>query len=224
MDANRNKQLSELRRQIVSFFTIEELKLVAFELGINWDDLSGDKISTKAQSLVVLADHTGKLDELIAIVSKERPNVTWEEVVVTDEPPSQVKVDNVRTAVWNGLHSTLWKQKTFLGSPKGKPPLIERFSYALWKNYFNKPVDSRSKEPTRIFEEIRKYFFSCRDDEFNSYLEFILNYWNDLNHYSPDHINRAVNGALKREGTGLQYKPTYEHRHFVSGAIVRDEE
>lgn len=201
-----------------------ELKHVAFELAINWDDIPGDRLSAKAHSLITQSDRSGKIDELVAALSRERSHVNWTGILEPNAPSPPVEEDSVRTAVWNALYRSLWTKKTFLNSYKGRPPLIDKFSVSVWADFFNRPIDSRPREPVSILEEIRAYFFACQDEEFYRYLEFILNYWNTLNHYKPDPINRMVNTALNSQKTGRQYRPTYEYRHFVSGAIVQEEE
>ena len=102
----------------------------------------------------------------------------------------------VRAVVWNALYETLWNKKTFLNPFKNQRPLIEKFSLRLWADYFHKPIDARPQSPEQILKDVRKYFFSSEEQEFYRYLLFILNYWNDLNHYKPVIINRAVNKAL----------------------------
>lgn len=223
LKSKRNKQLSELRRQMIEYFSKDELVLVAYEFGVNWDVLPGDTLAIKAHSLILQADRTDRLNELLAILSSERPNIIWEEIVGKRDVLAPADEDKVRTAVWNALYRSLWKQRTFLNSHKGRPPLIEKFSIALWADYLNKPIDSRPNEPELILEEIRSHFFDCPDDKFYTYLEFILNFWNDLNHYSPEPINRAVNLALKKEEAGLQYEPTYQFQRFQNGAIIADD-
>lgn len=221
MAATRHERLSALRRQIINHFDTEELKLVAFELAVNWDDLSGDKISTKTHALILLLERQNRLDDLLAILAKERPQVTWVKMPASQSTTEILSIgpDSVRTAVWNALYRSLWTKKTFLNSHRGKPPLIDRFSIAFWADYLNKPIDSRPQEPQKILNEIRHYYFACDDSEFFHFLEFILNFWNELNHYSPDLINRAVNKALKSEKSGLQYVVTYRYHRFESGSI-----
>ena len=111
----------------------------------------------------------------------------------------------------------MWTKKTFLKSFKQQQPTIVKFSIRLWADYFNKLIDERPLGPAQILQEIRHYFFSCDEAAFYRFLEFILNYWNDLRHYKPELFNRAVNKALKQAGAGRQYVPQYEYNRFVSG-------
>lgn len=205
---------------MIEYFSKDELLLIAFEVGVNWDDLGGERLSTKVHNFILQVDRTNQLGELIATITKERPNVTWEKIAGKSQVLLPANEDRVRTAVWNALYRKLWLKKTFLNSHKGKPPLIEKFSIVLWADYLNKPIDSRPNDPGLILEEIRTHFFNCSDDEFYSYLEYILNYWNRLHHYEPEYINQAVNAALKKENAGVYYEAIYQYQRFQSGAIV----
>ncbi len=230
MNSSRNENLSELRRQIVNHFDKDELSMLAFELAVNWDDLSGDKVSMKAHSLILLLDRQNRLNELQQILDKERPHTAWIEIskgeTLDHSPPLEatpVEQDPLRTAVWNALYKSLWTKKTFLNSHKGKPPLIDKFSIALW-DYLNLPIDSRPQEPKQILAEIRYQLFSQEDAKFLPLLEFILHYWNDLRHYSPNPINYAVNQAFQRQGADLKYVITTHYNRFESGSIVSIDE
>ncbi|MAT96390.1 MAG: hypothetical protein CL608_04535 [Anaerolineaceae bacterium] len=208
----------ELRRSIAKHFKDDELRTLCFDLELDYELLGGEGKMGKIRELIAHMDRHNRLAELLQYLKTERPKISWPDIPAT---PIQEKKENpIRVAVWNALYRTLWKKKTLLHSYKSRPPLIERFSVDLWADFINKPIDSRPEEPMQILNEIRIYFFSYSDARWRNYLEYILNYWNDLNHYKPEPINQAVNLALDREKAGLKYVPQYEFNRFVSGAIV----
>ena len=68
---------AKLRKLIVSFFDISELKDLAFDLGINFDNLSGDSGKDKARELILLMERKGRLDDLIMACEENRPHIVW---------------------------------------------------------------------------------------------------------------------------------------------------
>ncbi|GJM40849.1 MAG: hypothetical protein DHS20C20_11310 [Ardenticatenaceae bacterium] len=66
-----------LRQQITDLFSLEELRVLCLDIGIRYDDLSGDTLSTKAASLLAYADRRGQLGKLMTALKQERPRATW---------------------------------------------------------------------------------------------------------------------------------------------------
>lgn len=69
--------LGPLRRQMVDCFDLNELRTLCLDMGIRYDDLSGDTISTKTASLVAIMQRRGQLAKLTAVLQHERPHITW---------------------------------------------------------------------------------------------------------------------------------------------------
>jgi hypothetical protein len=57
----------ELRRLLVERFTLEELKLLAANLRLDWDELAGEQKSGKVWSLLEALAESGRLPELLAL-------------------------------------------------------------------------------------------------------------------------------------------------------------
>ena len=68
-------QLSQLRQRLVEHFSQEELQQLCFELGVRFDDLAGQTISAKAQSLLEHLAHRGRVPDLIDLVKQLRLDV-----------------------------------------------------------------------------------------------------------------------------------------------------
>ena len=66
-----------LRQQISSLFSLEELQVLCLDIGIRYEDLSGETLSGKAASLLAYANRRGQLDQLIITLQKERPRGNW---------------------------------------------------------------------------------------------------------------------------------------------------
>jgi hypothetical protein len=218
--------LIKFRRLIDTHFNNEELRTLCFDLEVDYESLGGEGKMGKIRELIAHMKRFHRIEELLKYLRTERPNVSWPDIRITSEQENAgefvgERYENpIRVAAWNALHRTLWTKKSFLHSYKGKPPLIEKFSANLWADFVNKPIDSRPDEMTQILQEIRGCFFSYEETKWRAFLEYILNYWNDLNHYKPSPINQAVNAALEREDSTLRYTPHYAHNRFVKGGLV----
>jgi hypothetical protein len=66
-----------LRQQITDLFSLEELRVLCLDIGIRYDDLSGETLSGKAASLLAYADRRGQLIRLINLLQKGRPRAVW---------------------------------------------------------------------------------------------------------------------------------------------------
>jgi hypothetical protein len=93
MRNNSNIYLVNLRGQLVKAFNKEELKLLCSDLGIPFDDLSGNTIESLALDLVSYMDRRGRVDELVQYCSQLRPHLNWKnppdtlKAAVSAEPP-----------------------------------------------------------------------------------------------------------------------------------------
>lgn len=70
--ASNDYQILEV---LMNHFDEEGLKLIAFEMGIRYDALTGQSAPTKAMSLVTAARQRNLIAQLIRIMRRERPEV-----------------------------------------------------------------------------------------------------------------------------------------------------
>jgi hypothetical protein len=77
---NGYAQRKQLHKNMIQFFSLEELKEICFYLGIAYQNLQGhrDQLSTFARELLADTGRTGMQGELIAALHAERPNLQWE--------------------------------------------------------------------------------------------------------------------------------------------------
>lgn len=68
---------AQLRRLLVQRFSLDELRTLAFDLGMDLDDLPGEGRPAKTRELVAVVNRAGRLGELAAQAERERPEVTW---------------------------------------------------------------------------------------------------------------------------------------------------
>ena len=62
-----------LRNDLVKQFSLEELRTLCFDMGINADSVSSADANTLARELIALCERTERCDELQAEIAKARP-------------------------------------------------------------------------------------------------------------------------------------------------------
>ena len=63
---------------IEEYFSLEEVKTLAFELDLDYDNLPGQEKTSKARELIIFAERCDKLKMLIANARRRRLNADWE--------------------------------------------------------------------------------------------------------------------------------------------------
>ncbi|MBP6016163.1 MAG: toll/interleukin-1 receptor domain-containing protein [Candidatus Promineofilum sp.] len=64
---------TQLHQFLIDHFSLDELKTLCFNLGIEFDDLGGDGRAGKARELVLVMQRRLRVDHLIAHLSQARP-------------------------------------------------------------------------------------------------------------------------------------------------------
>lgn len=67
----------QLRRILIEYFDLDELRSLAFELGADWDELGGNNKSGKVESLIQYQMRRNNLPELLDLAKESRPNINW---------------------------------------------------------------------------------------------------------------------------------------------------
>ncbi len=69
------KNLVILRKTLIETFDENELKTLCFNLGLNYDDLPGERKSDKGRELIAYFDRRGQLSQLVSAVREARPKM-----------------------------------------------------------------------------------------------------------------------------------------------------
>jgi tetratricopeptide (TPR) repeat protein len=75
-DPNR-EFLSQLHRLLSDYYSLEELRDLSLALGLDYDELSGERKSSKTWDLIRQAVVQQRMPELLAIAAQQRPQVDW---------------------------------------------------------------------------------------------------------------------------------------------------
>ena len=89
------------------------------------------------------------------------------EVIQTDSMNSEL-----RNSLWNALDVEIWSSVRFVRHGD-----IDRFSKALWSDFFKEPIDSRPGPSDEIRERIRDRFFGYEWFEVYDFLEFVVEHY-----------------------------------------------
>lgn len=72
----KEEEALALARILTQYFSYEELRMLVFTLGIEWDALRGDSKDSKIRELLTYAERRGRLEELVELIREMRPHVT----------------------------------------------------------------------------------------------------------------------------------------------------
>lgn len=74
-------QRAQIRETLDKYFDDGELRTLCFDLGIDYDNLSGDDKADKARELVRHCERRGRVVALYEAIYHRRPNAFWEREV-----------------------------------------------------------------------------------------------------------------------------------------------
>ncbi len=69
--------LEPLRQQITALFSLDDLRVLCLDIGIRYDELSGDTINKKTASLLAYTERRGQLPQLMALLAEADVNIEW---------------------------------------------------------------------------------------------------------------------------------------------------
>ncbi len=79
------RDLAALRKKIATTFSLREIGDLAFDLGVDPDEVPGETATDRARALVSYFQDRGQLDELVALCREKRENGGFDENVVRQE-------------------------------------------------------------------------------------------------------------------------------------------
>lgn len=99
MDTLNNKMA--LRKALVQYFDLEEIKTLCFDMGVDYDDFPGDTKSSKARSLITYCERRSLLDELQKSCQASRPSFSWETIFkpYSESQNRSEKLTNLRNVI-----------------------------------------------------------------------------------------------------------------------------
>ena len=97
----QRKYLRDLRRGMLNSCDQEELK-TAIDRNIKNPRLSCDTRPTKANALILHCARRGELEELVALLREERPNIDWPNLPPSEKQTIEEQILNPEQGDWVG--------------------------------------------------------------------------------------------------------------------------
>ena len=109
-----------LVKLFVERFDNNELEDLAFSLGVNFDDISGNTRSAKARELALYLNRRSLMDELRQKGPVERPDLDWEAVFGGVTPPLTAGITGPEPVSYT--HLDVYKRQPSPWSPRSSSP------------------------------------------------------------------------------------------------------
>lgn len=97
--------VERLREQLMELFSLDELRVLTYSLGVDYDSLPEGGKSTKIRELILYLARHGQLENLIQEASRIRPSADWNKVI-------SLHSDQLQPAEQTGLET---RQKDVIG-------------------------------------------------------------------------------------------------------------
>lgn len=130
--------LGQLRQLLTAYYSENELKTLSFDLGLDYEMLSGPTKGDKARELVLHLWRVGRLPELVQLGRETRPNVAWPDLALV-AAPAAAEPASVVPAPPKGVPPPAGANPFTYGNPISDP---ERFF-------------GRSREIEQVFNRLR---------------------------------------------------------------------
>ncbi len=85
-----------LRQTIARHYNLAELRTLVFDLDVGWEELAGDTRANKIVSLVEWLERNGRLPDLLELLQKDHPQVSWPSLPAPKPPPADAIPEAVR--------------------------------------------------------------------------------------------------------------------------------
>ena len=107
----------------------------------------------------------------------------------------------LRNGLWNAIHSNFFGHHGYLDYQMSMfySRVPGNFFETLWRSYFKQPIDAAPDVSQDFIEVIRRYFFQAKWYEVYDFIEFVLNWSQDL----PNLVN-DLNLALEADLSGYR--------------------
>lgn len=85
---NSNEFLNSLNEHLNRYFSLDEIRTINFNMGIDYDSIPGEAKPAKIRELLIILGRQDKLPELLDLVTRYRSNVNWPVMPDNFELPS----------------------------------------------------------------------------------------------------------------------------------------
>lgn len=91
MTSNSAIYLTNLHRLLDQYFSLEEIRTLCFDLGVDYDSVRGEGKSARIRELILVLGRHGRLPELITLAQQQRRHVNWPPVPPDFQLPASLE-------------------------------------------------------------------------------------------------------------------------------------
>jgi hypothetical protein len=91
MTTNSTAYLTNLHRLLDQHFSLEEIRTLCFDLGVDYDSVRGEGKSARIRELILALGRNGRLPELVASVQEQRRHIAWPPVPADFQLPASLE-------------------------------------------------------------------------------------------------------------------------------------
>jgi formylglycine-generating enzyme required for sulfatase activity len=156
---------AQLRQILIERFKLDELRMLCFDLGVEYESLSGATRDGKAMALIEHLEHRLRLAELVALGRRIRPDIAWNDLTRAETQPVAAPLTaSDRLVVVLDQFEELFlrvgplRRADFfreLADALDKPERDVRFVFSLREDYFHRLDEAREFFPD-IFADSRR--------------------------------------------------------------------
>lgn len=96
--------IATIRHLIDHHFNQEEITLLAFDLGVDFEHLAGSSKLPKIQNLILSMSRRGRLGDLVTACSRFRPKTTWPDVPSAEEQIGESQQLDEQSSLQTSIH------------------------------------------------------------------------------------------------------------------------
>jgi DNA-binding response OmpR family regulator/uncharacterized protein YjbI with pentapeptide repeats len=199
MTVESRKYLRDLRRLVDQHFSLEDIKLLCFDLETDYDHLAGDGKLLKIEALCKHLARRGRLQDVLVLLQEERPQVDWPTV----PPPAQQVQDETELQQSGGDR---------IGALQRYLDVMTENLEALRKSKVREPIHIRAHADTQLILE-------TLDPAQKALVVKFLYESGLLNHQNATYLERSNLSDAVLEGMNLCNTPLTETN--LSGAHLK---
>ncbi len=104
MSATSAKYLSTLHDNMDRYFSLEEIRTLCFDLGVDFDSVRGEGKAPRIRELILALARNGRLPELLSLLHDERPFVSWPPIPDDFRLPQSLQSDTPAGTIINNYY------------------------------------------------------------------------------------------------------------------------
>lgn len=166
--------LSQLRRSLTQHFSKSELRHLAFDLGVEYEELPGSTRSDKALALIGYLQRYGRFSDLIKQCRQLRPNIDWPDIIETELTSiggNRVQPTTLARDSFSSNETGLEKLQTDLGQAHPRYGELLVYQQRLLENITQTrrygDTETRRADRAEIIDRLNELSFSVAGISFN---------------------------------------------------------